>query len=46
VPLGPFTDIVLPSILTSTPFGIGIGFLPIRDNSKLPDEIVKLKSKD
>src|SRR3954451_11011830 len=31
VPLGPFTVTTLPSCLTSTPFGTGISFLPIRD---------------
>src|SRR5258708_11006283 len=30
-PLGPCTATVSPSILTVTPLGIGIGFLPIRD---------------
>jgi hypothetical protein len=29
--LGPFTDTVWPSIVTSTPAGIAMGFLPIRD---------------
>ena len=31
VPFGPFTVTQLPSILTSTPAGIFIGFLPILD---------------
>src|SRR5580692_4908864 len=31
LPLGPCTSTVLPSILTVTPLGIGIGFFPIRD---------------
>src|SRR5689334_6897557 len=31
VPFGPFTSTAPPSILTLTPLGIGIGFLPIRD---------------
>src|SRR6202051_395116 len=31
LPFGPWTSTVLPSILTVTPFGIGIGFFPIRD---------------
>src|SRR5207248_11156892 len=31
VPFGPFTVTTLPSCLTSTPFGTGISFLPIRD---------------
>src|SRR3984885_157782 len=30
LPLGPSTNTVLPSILTVTPLGIGIGFFPIR----------------
>src|SRR5207248_4102233 len=30
-PFGPFTTTRRPSIVTSTPFGMGIGFLPIRD---------------
>src|SRR5258705_586783 len=38
VPLGPFTVTTLPSCLTSTPFGTGISFLPIRDiGISLPD---------
>src|SRR4051794_13770897 len=31
VPFGPFTITLLPSTEKETPFGIGIGFLPIRD---------------
>src|SRR5580704_10895498 len=31
LPFGPCTATVLPSILTVTPLGIGIGFFPIRD---------------
>src|SRR5271155_6160050 len=31
VPLGPFTETFWPSIVTSTPVGIGIGCLPMRD---------------
>src|SRR5580658_8953643 len=31
LPFGPWTITVLPSILTVTPFGIAIGFFPIRD---------------
>src|SRR5690606_33058600 len=37
VPLGPFTLTVEPSMVTSTPLGIGMGALPIRDMSGLPD---------
>src|SRR5256885_130433 len=38
VPFGPLTVRVLPSWRTSTPFGSGIGFLPIRDMGlSLPD---------
>src|SRR5208283_580475 len=33
LPFGPWTITVLPSILTVTPFGIAIGFFPIRDIS-------------
>src|SRR5579872_6901050 len=35
LPFGPCTATVLPSILTVTPFGSGIGFFPIRDIDKL-----------
>src|SRR5918998_5502483 len=31
LPLGPCTSTASPATLTVTPFGIGIGFLPIRD---------------
>jgi hypothetical protein len=31
LPFGPWTITELPSILTVTPFGIAIGFFPIRD---------------
>src|ERR1051326_2684011 len=38
VPFGPLTVRVLPSCRTSTPFGSGIGFFPIRDMGlSLPD---------
>src|ERR1051326_4829310 len=38
VPFGPLTARVLPSCRTSTPFGSGIGFFPIRDMGlSLPD---------
>src|ERR1043165_2412315 len=38
VPFGPLTVRVLPSCPTSTPFGSGIGFFPIRDMGlSLPD---------
>src|SRR6266481_3769332 len=33
LPFGPWTFTVLPSMLTVTPFGIAIGFFPIRDIS-------------
>src|SRR5271168_826037 len=35
LPFGPWTITVLPSIFTVTPFGIAIGFFPIRDISAL-----------
>src|SRR5208337_441202 len=35
LPFGPWTITVLPSILTVTPFGIAIGFFPIRDIGQL-----------
>src|SRR5216684_6706563 len=35
VPFGPFTVTTLPSCFTSTPFGTGISFRPIRDMESL-----------
>src|SRR3984893_8340860 len=35
-PFGPLTDTFWPSIVTSTPDGMGIGCLPIRDMSSTP----------
>src|SRR3954466_13114961 len=37
-PFGPFTVTVCPSIVTWTPLGIAMGFLPIRDILVDPDE--------
>src|SRR5262245_15621487 len=36
-PLGPFTATVRPDTLTSTPFGMEMGFLPTRDIVTSPD---------
>ena len=36
VPLGPFTVTWLPSMVTSTPEGTGIGARPMRDMVRLP----------
>src|SRR5688572_14797339 len=35
-PFGPCTSTASPAIFTVTPFGIGIGFLPIRDITEFP----------
>src|SRR5688572_27968007 len=45
-PLGPFTRTTLPSTVTVTPFGTGIGFFPIRDIARtpLPDDRNELAS--